>query len=684
MQENLSSAAATKPTRRSLPLAAMVLVAIAGLPHAAAAQGNPLQPQAPQPRPANPAETPPPPPAAGSPKVNDGPSYEVSAFVLRYPVDQPDRPPLDELLNLPITLAIKGGIYVAPGDGGEETTMRLEDLASVQRGLRRFSVSAINAIGTRIVKDLNQRGIIGVLIVPDSAQIDPDTLEDRRPAAVRTLNLDIWTRSVSQVRSLGTGPRWSRDTAPGDRPSAENRINHPFHQRIRDNSPLQPSPPPEAGQRPQAGDLLRRDSLDDYLYRLNRHPGRRVDVAIASAETPGDVVLDYLITENKPWTIYFQLSNTGTKETSEWRQRFGFIHDQFTNHDDTLSIDFITAGFDQANAVIASYETPLGGSESLRLKIFGSLSEFTASDVGFANEKFIGNSWTAGAELIANIVQVHQTFVDAFVGARWENHRVDNQAVDVKGDADFFIPFAGLRLERNTLHTSTGGEIRLEGSLADVANSDSTQVQRLGRLNPDEDWTVLRASISHSFYLEPLIQGAAWSDPASSDRQTTLAHEIAVSLRGQYSFGNRLIPQAEEVVGGLYSVRGYPESLIAGDDSIIASAEYRFHLPRALAIQPDPSKTPLFGKPFRFAPEQRYGRPDWDLIFKGFVDAARVTNSDRETFESDETLIGAGIGTELVFRRNLNVRLDWGFALQDAGQTDAGDNRVHLSITLLY
>lgn len=684
MQESLQTRGGRGGAHGRFGAAALVMAAVAGgLVGVAQGQVNPLERTTPPPRPAGPAPAVPPPPAAAQPQAQEGPSFEVSAFVVRYPVEQPDRPAIEELLQLEVALSVFNGVYVSPREGGEQVTVRLEDLTSAQRGVRRFSVGAINAIGARIVRALNERGVIGVLVAPDPNQIDPQSLQDLRSPTARALNLDVWTRSVGQVRTLGSGPRWSKPTAKGERPSAENRINHPYHERIRENSPLQPAVT-EPGQPAAAGDLLRREPLDEYLFRLNRHPGRRVDVAIAAGEAPGEVVLDYLVTENKPWTIYFQVSNTGTEETNEWRERIGFIHDQFMNRDDILSIDFITASFDEANALVASYDAPLGGSELLRAKVYGSFSEFTASEVGIADERFTGESWVLGGELSANVFQQRQTFVDAFAGVRWENHDVTNEAVQLEGRADFFIPYAGLRLERTTLRSSTGAEVRIEASLPDVAGTDEEEVQKLGRQDADDDWVLLRGGASHSFYLEPLLFGPAWSDPASPDRKTTLAHEVALSLRGQYAFGNRLIPQAEDVVGGMYSVRGYPESLVAGDTSVIASAEYRFHLPRALAIQPDPTKTPLFGRPFRFSPEQRYGRPDWDLILKGFVDAARVWNSDRLSFERDETLIGTGIGAELVFRRNLNVRVDWGFALEDAADVDAGDNRVHISATLLY
>ena len=42
--------------------------------------------------------------------------------------------------------------------------------------------------------------------------------------------------------------------------------------------------------------------------------------------------------------------------------------------------------------------------------------------------------------------------------------------------------------------------------------------------------------------------------------------------------GSRLVPNEEMAVGGLYTVRGYPESITAGDTVINGTIEYRYHL----------------------------------------------------------------------------------------------------------
>ena len=47
--------------------------------------------------------------------------------------------------------------------------------------------------------------------------------------------------------------------------------------------------------------------------------------------------------------------------------------------------------------------------------------------------------------------------------------------------------------------------------------------------------------------------------------------------------------------------------------------------------------------------------------------------------------MGAGAGIELLFRRTVNVRVDWGMALEPlAGRATRGSQQFHIIGTLLY
>jgi hemolysin activation/secretion protein len=155
-------------------------------------------------------------------------------------------------------------------------------------------------------------------------------------------------------------------------------------------------------------------------------------------------------------------------------------------------------------------------------------------------------------------------------------------------------------------------------------------------------------------------------------------------FRGQSTFDQRVVPQYQMVAGGLYTVRGYPEAAVAGDDVFMGTAEYRFHLPKALPFEPEPKQ--FLGKPFRLAPQQIYGPIDWDFIPHVFLDAAAVhSNAGAGLPSQDDTLVGVGVGFEVQYKRNLTFRLDWGDPLRSVpGVVNAGASRLHFVLTLLY
>ncbi|MCI0674735.1 MAG: hypothetical protein L0Y42_03045 [Phycisphaerales bacterium] len=591
-----------------------------------------------------------------------GPWYRIDRFELKYASPRPDHVPIFELAQTEIRLTKTANGYVPPG--ADVTEFKL-----IEAPKDRYSLRAIYSICSQLVRALNERGMIGIEVSTD--QIEPNG-DDRRQGQT-ALQLTISTGEVVQVRTL----------AAGERINPQLRENNPAHQWIRDHSPVQPRT--EGGA--VRGSLLRQDLLEEYLFALSRHPGRRVDMALSQGDVPGGAVLDYIVTENDPWLWYTQVSNTGTSQTKSVRERFGLIQNQLTGRDDTLTLDYITAGFQDTNALLGSYEWPLDDDRTWRARGFASWSQYTASDVGFAGEDFEGESWSIGGEVSTNIFQYREFFIDAIAGLRFDNIKVDNQAVAIVGEAGLLIPNIGARFERTTQIDNTMGAVFLEFCSAGWTGVDEAELTELGRFLPSEDWVVLRWDATHSFFLEPLLD-PDWEDPEAEGSK--LAHEIQAVFKGQYAFDRRLIPQFEQVVGGLYTVRGYPESVVAGDSTVIGNLEYRFHVPRAFYQRPDGRETvpepQLFGGPFRWVPQTPYGTADWDVVLKAFFDAGWAGISEPFFFESDHTLLSAGVGIDFLFKRNLTVRVDWGFVLRALEDLDvnSGSNRVQFVATFLF
>ena len=121
----------------------------------------------------------------------------------------------------------------------------------------------------------------------------------------------------------------------------------------------------------------------------------------------------------------------------------------------------------------------------------------------------------------------------------------------------------------------------------------------------------------------------------------------------------------------------------------IQSLTHRFHLPRSLPIRNEALRLPLLGD-FYASPQQVYGRPDWDFVLKGFIDAGRtIRNAPRNGLprplgETNDFLLGVGAGAELRFRQNLTVRVDWGQALRSTPDVKRGSSEVNLLFSVVY
>jgi hemolysin activation/secretion protein len=545
-----------------------------------------------------------------------------------------------------------------------------------------FGASALLHINQYIVAAFNRRGFNGVIVaVPD---IEEGTGRDLRPPGVTALRLRIWTGQVSRVATIADGERFGGLTV-------DERTNHSAHAWIRERSPVRPGGP---------RGLLSVTALEDYAAEISRHPGRRMDVEVAPGSRAGTTAVNLRITESKPWYVYAQYANTGTSTTTKNRERFGFTHNQLLGRDDILSLDYTTGDFDEVHAVSGAYAAPFDlRTPEWRFALGGGYSRFDAREAGITGTNVEGQDANAGGEISRQLFQHHELFIDAALGARWQHIEVENVVGAVlESDVDYAVPHADLRLARDTATSTLRARLGVLGGWTDTRGSELDFVvlpgesearpvrvlDVLGNANADDDFALTTLDASWSFYLEPLLDPWGWRDP-SQRKGGTLAHEVAFLARGQWAMGHRLVPQFQQVAGGFTTVRGYKQSAVVGDDLVLGSVEYRFHLPRLFSPDPSPPELPGMGA-FRLRPTHLWDVPDWDLIFRVFSDAAYVQASEPLESEDDETLVSAGGGVEFSLFRNLTLRADVGHTLGNLSAlgNQAGDTRAHVAATILY
>jgi hemolysin activation/secretion protein len=635
----------------------------------------------------------------------------------------------------------KNAPKVIPKPSGKVVKMKVSDFAA-PRGI---SAMALLDVYDALVKKLTDRGLIGVYILTELNPRLPNEKEaDLRAPGVLDVNVTVWVSEVAKVRTIarkiapnsfklgnskkgeapkskfteGDLPKINDDDAPDGMP-----VKDPRHLWIKAKSPVY------VFNQKKGGGLLEKPRLQDYLSRLNRFPGRRVDAAINATGETGKVMLDYLIREQKRFVVYAQESNNGTKSTGEWRSRLGVELRQLLNMDDVLRMEYTTTDLNRFNSGILVYQMALAKPDLLKLKVYGLYGEFSAEDVGFSGANFTGDSLTAGMALTWTPKYWHGFPLDLTIGGDFMRVTVNNASTGGDSAVNLILPYLAVGTERTTDKFSLATNWQAKGSF-DSKNQD--QLNGLGRFDTDGSFWYLTGDLSASIFLEPLILGKKWGDLGKDGtkwKRGILANEIAVLAHAQYALGNRrLIPQLELINGGYNTVRGYPESFTSGDSGYSASIEYRLHVPRlfkpadlassqkaakvaekkdkadkiarvskAVGTQkPETNKTealkPETQKPgataqgekvvttgserggspsFRLRPVGAGAGADWDLIIRGFFDYGQTFNNRiQSSVEVNRTLASVGGGIELQIFKPLymTIRADYGYVIQ--GQSD--------------
>lgn len=595
-------------------------------------------------------------------------TYPVDEFRFSYGNPRSGLPDLTELEGLEVTLSRKEGVWTeAPEGQGQPVRLTALPEGAV------FDGQGLNAVMAQVVRFFKEKDLMAVFVVPAEGQFDARTGRDLRRGSTE-MDLSIWIGKISELRTVARGTRFF----------SSDSINRPEHRRIADRSPLAAALSEE-----DPSQALYADPIGDYLTRLNRHPGRRVDLAISAGEAPGDVIADLIVNEQKPWFVYGQVANTGPESTGEWRGRVGAVHYQITNADDILSADFISDFKDTYSANV-SYSRPLIYPDYLGVRLRGSWTDYTAADFGGSPIDYSGTTYSIEGELYANPLVWKGITFQVTAGLRYQDISTlsvlnTNNDTLIDANGELILPFVGISMFRTERAFSLEGGLRLE---TNVSSIDPDQIDGLGRLNADEDFMILSGGIQSRFFLDPIFRRKN-HEPEDAWKHARLAHEVRLRLAGQYAFGDRVFAQTQFVTGGMDRVRGYPESIAAGDNGIQGTLEYAFHLPRAFkplseidAEAEDAESRPMFSSPFlgryNLRPPSLYALPDWDFVLKAFVDAgATYVNQTRNNLD-DEELAGAGLGIELQLSSMISVEADWGVALNDSNDgTESGDSRLH-------
>ncbi|MCH7868690.1 MAG: ShlB/FhaC/HecB family hemolysin secretion/activation protein [Myxococcales bacterium] len=577
-------------------------------------------------------------------------TYHVTRFQLDYLNETPNAPSISFLRRTRIKLGMmeliewEGNVFVAPEKSEAQVDFRLDEIPADSP--THFTAAALASINRQIVKAVSHEGLGSIIVAPDGEDIGFTTGQDLRAEGNTTLRLTIFLPTIKELQSFATGERIPEVDATNNR----------AHSRILRESPV------------QAGELFWPSEVDDYVARLNRHPGRRVIAQLSPSNDKQQLYLDYQITESKPWITYGSISNTGGEQTGRTQARVGFVDLQLTNRDDIFALDYVMNTNGNVRATNGIYQLPLW-IDTVRMEVAGSYADYEGTAGEFQSPTDIDGKQARGElNLVYNFFQFEEYFLDVMGGATYEyiETKTKTSGLVTGGTENFLIARLGLRLERKNpklkLRASTWVDF---GTLNHDDSDPMSDFNNLVRLLPDDNPVVLRWDAKLAFFIDGLL-----ADPKNPS--PTLAHEFVIRYRGQSTFDKyRLQSHALQIAGGMETVRGYEQGVTAGDSVHLGSLEYRYHVPRIFKPRPATTVFPLIGE-FAIAPRGPGERPDWDWVLKVFYDVASIRQTDRQVAEFNDTLQSVGVGTELFIKRNVQLRLDWGIALEDAHCTPLG------------
>jgi hypothetical protein len=540
-------------------------------------------------------------------------------------------------------------IFVYGGTGNDLPSLQsLESIellvGNMQLSVRELSIGLKNSLKLSFrdlqeiaqlpVQYLKSLGYEGLVSFPDPNQIDPITGKDLRAASDRSLRIVVWVSRVESVEFLNDG------------------INDQVFEKL---SKLgEGSFANDNGQgKPLTNAQLR------YWKRYGQSYSRTAVTHLTPGAKPGQVVPLVKLGLSRKQGGRVHAGNSGTETTGKWIIGGAYFYNQISQRDDDLQISYLSSDTGERKAVNVKYTVPIQNPQVLNLDIQGSYSSYDASSFALTRVDFEGETRSLDLALRWNPQEwEYENYQFGFeFGLRGEKIEAENSLISGRANADMLTPRFAATLQAKGPYLRTMTRLEVSRNVIDIPELDRSL---LGGVGVADQSTRLR--ISH---LESLKVGKWIRDHLNSDLPSQWDRHLIIS-KFSADLGledERHLPQHQFISGGSGSVRGYPESPIAGDHGYSASVEYRI---------PFASGDAGAG----------LGKVSSTLI--PFLDWAETFVTDPLTYETDKSIFGAGMGLEMKFSKGLQARFDFAKPLREINSggsivegTRSKDNRVH-------
>jgi len=407
--------------------------------------------------------------------------------------------------------------------------------------------------------------------------------------------------------------------------------------------------------------VLIADELESRLDWANRHPDRQITAVLNPGEEPGVTDINLRVEDREtpiprvsPLAHYaLEVNNTGTSN-----DRFRMMHTlQYTNffgrdHTGTAQWLFDPSNFEQIQIIGGSYVFPdflTFIPWDVSLAFYGGWSEVT-TDTVIDNLKIIGEGHAYGAQIRSELPSVWGCETFAYFGV--ETSQLNNSlefgtTTSIDSEVGALPLYTGLSIRKRDRWGGTYGNFSWRGNLAGVVDNGEDKHFRAFREDSESEFHLFHGSLER---YQKFLKG--WT--------------LYGKVEGQLT-DNRLIPAEQSRLGGAYSVRGYEQAELSGDDTLFIRTELR-----------SPDLPILFSRVLKDQEESA------QLV--GFLDfgVAEVNDAIEGDPNDGEEIYGTGVGIRYQLTDYFTGMIDIGFPLADGPETDHLNPFLHFSAQLHF
>lgn len=301
------------------------------------------------------------------------------------------------------------------------------------------------------------------------------------------------------------------------------------------------------------GDVLRLAEVEQGIHQINRLRLYQAQINIKPGESPGTSVLDLVLDVGKPWHVSLGADNQGSKLTGRGRVRAGLAIDDALGMLDALQLIGLTSS--DSRAAFASLAVPHGFNT---WSLTGSASRSEQRLPG--DLQYRSSSWTAvaGWNRVLSLSAEGRNSVDVSLSRSRSARRIEGEALTPDH-------LAVLRGALSHLRRMPTGPWYAEPAL-------SVGLRVFGARRDPSD---IERRDAHAQFVKLSLAAGAVMTLANG------ATELAVQFSGQASHDS-LYGSEQISLGGMSTVRGFHDGVLAGDSGYLVRSELR--LPRVTDI----------------------------------------------------------------------------------------------------